>query len=389
MMIKFGETTTPAVDLPVVEDPLSGSYEYVVIGAGLTGVATALHLGRAGHSVLVLEAGPRPAWRASGRNGGHVWPSSHAHEDEGGMKKLRFEMSGAKAVSEVEARKIRGSIELACSSEERDEQRALGDTPALEGVEILNGDEGWLAANLRSKRDGYGGIRQPNTATANPVRLAYMIAKKAADTKKVSFSFDTLVESISKDSSSLVLEGGRCLKVGEGVVLCTNAFTGVLLPELAHCFTQRLSHVIAVPCRKEDTRLAECTLAAVNDTVYISRPVPDRILIGGEGASELEAGAKRLERYLQEHSQGDVSKVEACSSWSELLCFTPDGLPLVGPVPGRRNLFVCAGFNGNGLPLFYECARAVALYATGRESQVDEWVQGWARPYRKTLVGPR
>ncbi|KAF4679989.1 hypothetical protein FOZ62_004868 [Perkinsus olseni] len=292
--LSYWQTTTPAVDLPVVEDPLSGSYEYVVIGAGLTGVATALHLGRAGHSVLVLEAGPRPAWRASGRNGGHVWPSSHAHEDEGGMKKLRFEMSGAKAVSEVEARKIRGSIELACSSEERDEQRALGDTPALEGVEILNGDEGWLAANLRSKRDGYGGIRQPNTATANPVRLAYMIAKKAADTKKVSFSFDTLVESISKDSSSLVLEGGRCLKVGEGVVLCTNAFTGVLLPELAHCFTQRLSHVIAVPCRKEDTRLAECTLAAVNDTVYISRPVPDRILIGGEGASELEAGAKRL-----------------------------------------------------------------------------------------------
>ena len=36
---------------------VSGKYDVAVVGAGLTGLTTALLLGRAGRSVLVLEAG--------------------------------------------------------------------------------------------------------------------------------------------------------------------------------------------------------------------------------------------------------------------------------------------------------------------------------------------
>ena len=46
-------------------------YDVCVVGAGYTGLSTALHLAHKGYSVAVLEAN-RAGWGASGRNGGHV-----------------------------------------------------------------------------------------------------------------------------------------------------------------------------------------------------------------------------------------------------------------------------------------------------------------------------
>ncbi|EER11891.1 glycine oxidase, putative [Perkinsus marinus ATCC 50983] len=366
--------TKKLVNPPLVEDASVLSYSYLVIGAGLTGIATALHLGSAGHNVLVVEAGPRTAWRASGRNGGHVWPSSHAHASEGGHDKLRFEMQGAEMISDVCTRKIRGSCELACSYEESVEQLQLASVPKLDGVQILTGDAGWHLANLKANQDGYGGILQPNTATVNPVELANILCSRALDTNKVHFMFNSVVKSISKDSPTIVLEDGRQLTAKNSVIVCTNAFTGLLLPELAGNFIPKLSQIVAVPCEDEDPRLLECTLAAANDTLYISRPVPQRILIGGEDIANLD-------NYLREHTIGDMPN-DLGEEWYEYLCITPDGRPLVGPVPGRRDVLICAGYNGNGLPLFYECARAVALYASGRSDEVAVWIRDYASPDR-------
>jgi glycine/D-amino acid oxidase-like deaminating enzyme len=47
--------------------------DVVVVGAGFTGLSTALHLAERGVKVLVLEA-ETPGWGASGRNGGQVNP---------------------------------------------------------------------------------------------------------------------------------------------------------------------------------------------------------------------------------------------------------------------------------------------------------------------------
>ena len=48
--------------------------DVLVIGAGFTGLSTALHLARQGIDVAVVEAA-EPGWGASGRNNGQVIPT--------------------------------------------------------------------------------------------------------------------------------------------------------------------------------------------------------------------------------------------------------------------------------------------------------------------------
>ena len=48
--------------------------DVVVIGAGLTGLSTALHLRETGVDVAIVEA-MEPGWGASGRNNGQVIPT--------------------------------------------------------------------------------------------------------------------------------------------------------------------------------------------------------------------------------------------------------------------------------------------------------------------------
>src|SRR5476649_1431273 len=64
--------TPPGPDLP----ELAGATEadVMVVGAGFTGLSTALHLRQAGVDVAIVEA-MEPGWGASGRNNGQVIPT--------------------------------------------------------------------------------------------------------------------------------------------------------------------------------------------------------------------------------------------------------------------------------------------------------------------------
>src|SRR5215831_17413805 len=65
----YTATATPLVHLPPLHE--DARTDVCVIGAGYTGLSTALHLARAGFSVLVLEA-DSVGFGASGRNGGQL-----------------------------------------------------------------------------------------------------------------------------------------------------------------------------------------------------------------------------------------------------------------------------------------------------------------------------
>ena len=44
--------------------------------------------------------------------------------------------------------------------------------------------------------------------------------------------------------------------------------------------------------------------------------------------------------------------------------YTHDGFPFVGDIPGRQGQFICAGFNGHGMPQAYLAAQALTWMIT-------------------------
>jgi gamma-glutamylputrescine oxidase len=65
----YAATAPPFPDLPRLDGRLTA--DVCILGAGLTGLSTAIELAEAGLKVIVLES-KRVGWGASGRSGGQA-----------------------------------------------------------------------------------------------------------------------------------------------------------------------------------------------------------------------------------------------------------------------------------------------------------------------------
>jgi glycine/D-amino acid oxidase-like deaminating enzyme len=59
--------------------------------------------------------------------------------------------------------------------------------------------------------------------------------------------------------------------------------------------------------------------------------------------------------------------------WSAIMTFTCDGLPILGPIPGRPRFVACTGFNGRQYGLGLRAGQAVAAgILTGHAAGVPD-----------------
>ena len=60
-------------------------------------------------------------------------------------------------------------------------------------------------------------------------------------------------------------------------------------------------------------------------------------------------------------------RVEAAVThrWAGVMGFSPDGLPLVGQVPGTPGVYVCGGYTGHGMGFAVNAARTLVAQITG------------------------
>ena len=71
----------------------------------------------------------------------------------------------------------------------------------------------------------------------------------------------------------------------------------------------------------------------------------------------------------EDHPEGRIRK-----EWTGIMGFTPDGFPFVGEMPGQKGLWVSCGFQGHGMVLCWESARALVEMLEGREGEeLDSW----------------
>jgi len=119
-------------------------------------------------------------------------------------------------------------------------------------------------------------------------------------------------------------------------------------------------------------------------------------LIGGGWPGAIPGESASRGRVLDDSVTGSLAVARSvytplerravAQSWVGIEAFTPDDLPILGPVPGVAGLLVAAGFSGHGFALTPAVGDVLARLALGRDPLPHLWkrlrVERFARPLK-------
>lgn len=342
--------------------------DIAVIGAGITGCACALALGRAGLHVAVYDA-RGIAEGASGRNGGFALRGGAARYD------VARETYGADAARELwtrteealdrleslagDAFRRTGSLRLAADVEEHVEIRAEYEALREDGFSAEWRDE---LSHLRP--DFRGAIFHPGDGAVQPARFVHRLAGLAAE-EGVSFREHHRVASLDEIDA-------------EQTVIATDGSGRGLLAELDDALWPARGQVLATEQLAE--RLFDYPHYARHGFDYWQQLPDGRIVLGGfrdfsilTEMTDEETTTEPIQEALDAFLVELLGRLpEVTHRWAGIFGLTQDLLPLVGRVPGRDGVWVAAGYSGHGNVLGLLCGELVASAITGHDDPLLE-----------------
>jgi glycine/D-amino acid oxidase-like deaminating enzyme len=328
--------------------------DVLVIGGGITGVSLLHHLGKRGIDALLVERHHLAAG-ASGRNAGfllagvadsyaeavRIFGRGRARDIWGMTIENHIEEISAIGGQEVGHRRL-GSVTLA-SGEKEAEQLAQSAQLLLED----GFDCSWDGRCLVNPGDG----------EVTPSLLVGAFARQAPPGSVREGVEVTAIEPSNGDA--LVHAGDAECRAGV-VILATNAYTPQLLPQVA-IQPVRAQMLASEP---EANRLCEQPTYSHFGYRYWRQLPTGEVLIGGwrDTSMETEIGYDdRPTAGIQSHLDAQLRRMGAGADvthrWAGTMGFTETGLPLVGPVDGMRNVYMCAGYNGHGMGFAFMSAK--------------------------------
>ncbi len=340
----------------------------LVVGAGFTGLATALHLAERGVAAIVVDA-ETIGFGASGRNGGQVNPGLKRDPDE---VERRFGAVRGRALNDFAGGapsftfSLIERLGIRCDARRNGTLRAAAHRRHVAAVErtaaqwIARGapvrflDRDAVAAATGTERyrgamfDGRGG-------DLNPLSYAHGLAR-AAIAAGARIHGGTRIDALERVTGGWRARGARGEVVASRVVIATNGYSDALWPRLRRSVipvfsqiaaTAPLPAAIAARILPGRSVLYESGLV----TVYTRVDAAGRLLIGGRGPlrevtaptelGHLTAYARRLWPAL-----GATAWTHA---WGGRIAMTWDHYPhLHEPADG---ILIALGYNGRGVAL--------------------------------------
>lgn len=363
----WAATAPPAVPTPALSESLR--VDVAIVGAGYTGLSTALHLAEKGVSVCVLEAN-EPGWGASGRNGGQVNPTLKYDPDqlvrmygaERAEPLIDTVSSSADLVfdlikrHEIDCAPIRkGWMQVSYSDKGVAGLHARADQWARRGVPVQCLDASAVATRMGSEAfaggwlDGRAGAIQPLAYARGLVRAALAAG--------VRIHGQSAVTELQRQGSGWQVQTVCGAQVtADQVVLATNGYSSNLWPGMAQSILAANSFIVAT--KPLSGSLAESILPG-QETVstsqrlllYFRKDAYGRLLMGGRGLFNDPTGPTdftHLERSLALLFP-QLGPLEFEYHWAGRIAITRDFMPHVHePAPG---LTLMLGCNGRGIGL--------------------------------------
>jgi len=374
-IVRWPESLWAAVTPPGPELPqLTGVAEadVVIIGAGFTGLSSALNLREAGVDVAVVEAA-EPGWGASGRNNGQVIPTlSRPDPDDivakhgaAGERFVALLRDSAAALFDL-ARRYRiqaeqeqagwvqpvhspGRIRIA---ERRVRQWSRLGAP----VELLSREQ---TRDMLGSDAWYGGFWNRTGGHINPLALTRGLARAVLDRGGRIFARSPAISFERRNRCWTVTTPDGEIS-GRALIVATNAYTGefskLLAPEIAReVMPVRSWQMATAPLPEAVRKIVIPGRLAMSDThgeLYFARyDARNRLVTGGAIVNPHDAAA-RLKRTVAARLRRlwpEIGEVKFDHVWNGYVGMTTDFLPRIHRI--GPDGYAWTGCNGRAVAL--------------------------------------
>ncbi|MDH3303795.1 MAG: FAD-binding oxidoreductase [Gammaproteobacteria bacterium] len=368
--------------------PLSGEQhaDVCIIGAGFTGISTALHLAERGYNVHVVEAS-KVGWGASGRNGGQMiggisGEQKIAEAHGAGAEKLLWEMRWA-GHDIIRERVARYGIDCDLKAGYLDvaiKKRHLAAFDAeFERLQrhnfphefrLLSAGE---TADLIGTDAYIGSLLNMGNGHLHPLNLCIGEARAAADNGATIYEGSPVLGVERGSKARVITERGSV--AADWVVIAGNAYHS-LLPELhgilfpVNSFitaTEPLSAALVQQMNPRD--LAVCDPNFVLE--YFRLSADKRLLFGGRinysGADPEYIKKNHRPRMLKIYPQLHDTRIDY--AWGGTIGVPLNRVPQFGRV--APNVLFAQGYSGHGVNVTHLAGRILADVIAGTEERFD------------------
>jgi len=368
--------------------PLVGSQtaDVCIIGAGFTGISTALHLAERGYDVHVVEAN-KIGWGASGRNGGQIIGGIAGekrvakHIGAGGEQIIReLRWAGHEIIRDrVKKYAIQcdlkfGYLDVAIKQRHlrsfEADYHELQDYDFPHEFRLLSRDE----TRETIGTDAYiGALLNMGNGHLHPLKMCVAEARAAVSLGATIYEQSPVLNIEHGSKPKVVTEQG-CISA-DAVVIAGNAYhalerklRGIMFPVNSFIIaTAPLSDEIVTTINPRD--LAVCDPNFVLE--YFRLSADKRLLFGGRCnyfGSDPEIIKNNLRpRMLKIYPQ--LANVGIDYAWGGSIGIPLNRVPQLGRV--SRNVFYCQGYSGHGVNVTHLAGRIMADAIAGTFEQFD------------------
>jgi glycine/D-amino acid oxidase-like deaminating enzyme len=374
----------------------AADYEIVIIGAGITGALVADALVATGRRIVVLDSG-QPAQGSTAASTAllqyefdtHLIDLAKSHGPE------RAALAYRAGIASFAMLERRFPELLAAAGYERRESLYLAAdraaVPALRAERAARAGIGivceWLEADELLRRSGChrpAALLSPLGAQLDPVRFTRDVLA-GCERHGVEIRTRQTVKAIEEAGEALhvVLETGTIVRARDVIVCAGYESLRFLDRSVAG-----LHNTFALVTEPLDRRTGALPLIweSARPYLYLRGTSDGRLVVGGEDVPFSSAAAREL--LLPRQARRIAAGYRAlfheelppvAYAWAGSFAETPDGLPLIGTVPGRHpRLRFALCYGGNGITFAVHAAEMIRAGLEGRAHALDD-VFGFAR----------